>query len=105
MLAIVSHCGTPTEHWHRRHPASRWHPNPSQTEIDFCSSSTSCYRLHCGHTDCVAFFSDLDDSTSHVDIADTGVMVVNTCDILEVTDETGKTKLVKVSDKLGECAP
>jgi hypothetical protein len=64
--------------------------------------------LVCGHPDCGALFSDLDDSIVHADNCHAGTLVVNTCAIQEVIDVAGEVNLVLVRgepDQDGEWFP
>ena len=56
--------------------------------------------LACGHTNCDALFSDLDDAVSHANGSHAGVLMANTCTIQEeVNLATGEVKLVRVLDE------
>jgi hypothetical protein len=74
--------------------------SPSANPIQCLSTFAG---LACSHADCDAIFSNLDNSISHADTSHAGSMLVKTCDVVEVTDGTGETKLVRVSEEFGEC--
>jgi len=58
--------------------------------------------LRCGHGDCYALFSTLDDSEEHAVRAHSGDEVVASCNIYERLLESGEARLYRVLDEDGE---
>jgi hypothetical protein len=50
----------------------------------------------CGHANCGALFTELEDSNSHARQHHAGVALANTCALREVEDVSGKVELVLV---------
>jgi carbonic anhydrase len=55
--------------------------------------------LLCGHTNCGALFSDLDDFNSHAEQSHAGAILANTCAIQELENSSGQVELVLVVDE------
>jgi len=58
--------------------------------------------LRCGHADCYALFSTLEDSEEHALKAHSGIVVAATCNIQEKMLESGQLQLCRVLDEDGE---
>jgi hypothetical protein len=52
--------------------------------------------LICGHTNCDALFSDIEDSVAHANDCHAGTYVVNTCGVREVINASGQVELLLV---------
>jgi carbonic anhydrase len=55
--------------------------------------------LICGHANCGAVFSDLDDFNSHAQQSHAGTVLTKTCALQELEDASGKVELVLVVDE------